>query len=62
MTAIGKDVFLFRVGMQINKHLNPILVLHHILLYGIDLLASINTGHSPAAVEIIPCNVTSGVA
>ena len=62
MASIGKNILFFRVSVQIDKHLNPILILHHIFFYGIDLLASVNVGDSPAAVQVVPCDVAPGIA
>lgn len=61
MTAIGEDVLLFGVGVEVDEHLNAILVLHYILFYCVDLLASVWPGHSPAAVEVIACDVASRI-
>jgi len=62
VAAVGKDILLFGVSMQIDEHLNPILILHHIFFDGVDLLAAIGMRYPPTAIEVITCNVASRVA
>jgi len=61
MTTVSKHIFLLRVRMEVYKHFYSILILHYVLLYCIDLLTSIKTSHSPAAVKVIASNVASRV-
>ena len=62
MTSIGKDTFLFGVGMQINKHSNSFLVIEDISFYCMDLSGAIGSTSFPCSVEVIACNVAARIA
>lgn len=59
MATIGKYVFLFRMGMDVDEHFNSIIVLHYVLFNCVNFPNTIGPSCFPASVEIIARDVAS---
>lgn len=62
VTAIGKDILLFGVCVQVEEHCHSMLVLHDVLFDGCHFWALGRLGVAPGAIEVIPGEVAPRVA
>ena len=62
MASVGEDVLLFGVSVQIDKHIDPLLVLEDMPLYVKDLFAFLKFRRLPAAIEVVAGEITPRVA
>ena len=62
MTPVGKDTFFFRVSMQINEHGYSFVVVEDISFDSMDLTSTVRPTSFPSPIEVIPCNVATGIS
>ena len=62
MAAIGEDVFLFGMGVEVNKHGNSMPVLKNIFFDLINFLASVCLSISPTSVQVETSDVAPRIA
>lgn len=62
MTSIGKYILLLGVSMQIDEHVDPLLILEDMPFYVKDLLTFLKLRRLPASIEVVTCEIAAGVA
>ena len=62
MAAVGEDVFLLRVGVEVDEHHYSALVVEDIFFNQVDLSAVVGFGRPPGSVEVVACDVAPRIA